>query len=87
MYVIVRHQATCTEVKSKRGAQEDTDTWAGWFWQDGTRIQETLRVQSDAKPQAICSVFLHVNSAFESRRFRLLSCIYLSLTGDLEQVS
>lgn len=28
-----------------------------------TRMQDTLRVQSDAKPGVVCSVFLHESSA------------------------
>lgn len=80
--VVVRYWSIHKEVKSKRRAQEGTNTYAGCFFKTYMRTQETLRVQSDAKQR----FYILKSSVFECSRPGLLSWISPSLIGGFEQV-
>ena len=85
----ILHASWCSQKKRERErrAWECINTWADWVWQDLYRVQETLRIWSVAKPEAVCSVFLHKSSILEGSRVGLMLWIKPPLTGGFKQVS
>ena len=83
----ILHASWCSPKERERRVWECINTWADWVWQDLYRVQETLRIWSIAKSEAICSVFLHKRSTLEGSKLGLMLWIKPLLTGGFEQVS
>ena len=85
----ILHASWCSQKKRERErrAWECINTWADWVWQDLYRVQETLRIWSVAKSEAVCSVFLQKSSILEGSRVGLMLWIKPPLTGGFERVS